>query len=126
MKFHHRARTAVLLVLALLAGLPGVLVAACGPACPAAARGVMPCCHPAAVPSVRAASCCETVQAAALTEASPAVNPLSPGAFALALMTPLALPAEPLAERPAPEPPAGPPPLHEGIGLYTLNSVFLI
>lgn len=124
MKFHRRARTATLLVLVLLAGLPGVLFAACGPACPAAARSDMPCCHPAAVPSVRAASCCETVQAAAPTAASPALGPLSPAAFALA--APLALPTEPLIERPAPEPPAGPPPRHEGVGLYTLHSVFLI
>lgn len=127
MKFHRRARIAVLLVPALLAGLPGVLAAACGPVCPSAARAVTGhgCCHPAAVPTLRAGSCCDTVQAAAPTEAAPAVGPLSPTAFVLALIAPLALPAEPLAEQPD-LPPAGPPPLHEGIGLYTLNSVFLI
>lgn len=125
MKLHRRARTAVLL-LVLLAGLPGTLLAGCGAACPPAAqRMAMPCCHPAtnSASVVRAASCCPAVEAAT---PQPAQGINLPAAAPLTLAAPLALPAEPLAERPAPEPPATPPPLHEGIGLYTLNAVFLI
>jgi hypothetical protein len=85
----------------------------------------MPCCHPAtgSASVVRAASCCPAVEAAP-TEPSQGIN--LPAAAPLTLTAPLALPAEPRVERPVPEPPAVPPPLHEGIGLYTLHSVFLI
>lgn len=122
MKPDRRTRIAFLLLLALLAGLPGVLSAACGPLC--AARSAMPCCHPGGgAPTVKARSCCETLETLAPVQVSQAVQPAPAGPVALA--APLALPAEPLAARPLPAPP-GPPLLHEGIGLYTLHAVFLI
>ena len=119
MKLDRRARIALLLVLALLAGLPGVLYAACGP-CPA--PSTMSCCHPSTAPAVKAPPCCGTVKTPA-----PASRAIGPSVSApVALAAPLALPAEPLAERPlqAPHPP--PPLLHEGVGLYTLHAVFLL
>ena len=123
MKPDRRTRIAVLLLLALVAGLPGLLSAACGPLC--AARSAMPCCHPAGgAPTVKARSCCETLETLAPVQVSRAVQPAPAGPVALA--APLALPAEPLAARPLPAPPPAPPPLHEGVGLYTLHAVFLI
>jgi hypothetical protein len=123
MKLDRRTRIALLLLLALLAGLPGVLSATCGPLCPA--RNAMSCCHPGGgAPTVKAPSCCETLKTLAPVEASRVVQP--GGAAPVALAAPLALTAEPLTERPLPAPPLGPPLLHEGIGLYTLHSVFLI
>src|SRR3982751_2982909 len=122
MKLDRRTRTAaLLLILALLAGLPGVLSAACGP-CPA--RSVMPCCQSSATPMVKAPPCCGTVKTPAPVPVSRAVEPFV--AAPVALATPLALPAEPLAERPLLAPHPSPPLLHEGVGLYTLHSVFLI
>jgi hypothetical protein len=122
MKLDRRTRTAaLLLVLALLAGLPGVLYAACGP-CPA--RSAMPCCQSSGVPTVKAPPCCETFKTPAPVPVSRAVEPSVTAPVATA--APVALAVEPLAERSlrAPHPPA--PLLHEGVGLYTLNSVFLI
>jgi hypothetical protein len=121
MKLDRRTRIAAfLLILALLAGLPGVLFAACGP-CPA--RSAMPCCQASGAPAVKAPPCCETFKTPAPVPASRVVEPF---AAPVALAVPLALPVEPRAERPlwAPHPPA--PLLHEGVGLYTLHSVFLI
>ncbi|MFL6234890.1 MAG: hypothetical protein ACJ76N_17280, partial [Thermoanaerobaculia bacterium] len=112
---------ALLLVLTLLTGLPGVLSAACGP-CPA--RSAMPCCQSSGAPTIKAPSCCETVRTLAPVPAARAVEPSASAPVALAAS--LALPAEPLAERPLFAPPPAPPLLHEGVGLYTLNSVFLI
>jgi hypothetical protein len=117
MKLDRRTRTAALL----LAGLPGVLYAACGP-CPA--RTAMPCCQASDAPTVKAPSCCEALKTLAPAPASRAVQPAP--FVTVALAAPLALPAEPLAERPHPAPPPAPPLLHEGIGLYTLHAVFLI
>jgi len=121
MKLDRRTRIALLLILALVAGLPGVLSAACGP-CPA--RNAMPCCQSSGSPTVKAAPCCETVKTPAPALAPRAVEPTA--SAPVALIAPLALPAEPLPERPLPAPPPAPPLLHEGVGLYTLNSVFLI
>jgi len=121
MKLDRRTRIAAfLLVLALLAGSPGVL-AACGP-CPA--RSAMPCCQSSGAPTVKAPSCCETLKTPAPAPVSRAIEPASSAPVALA--APLALPAEPQAERPLWAPPPAPPLLHEGVGLYTLHSVFLI
>jgi len=122
MKLDRRTRiAALLLVLALLAGLPGVLYAACGP-CPA--RSAMPCCQSSGAPAVREPSCCETVKTPAPVPASRAVEPAVSAPVAVA--APVALAAKPLAERPLWAPHPLPPLLHEGVGLYTLNSVFLI
>src|SRR3954467_13938405 len=117
MKLDRRTRTAALfLVLALLAGLPGVLSAACGRICPA--RTAMPCCQASDAPTVKAPSCCEALKTLAPAPASRAVQPAP--FVTVALAAPLALPAEPLADQPAlPAPPHAPPLLHEGIGLYT-------
>lgn len=129
MKF-SRIRITALLVLALVACSPAGLFAGCGVSCPfmgamGAKSGMSGhrCCPQSAALAVRAASCCETVQAAA-AETSRAIRPPAP--VLLALAAPLALPSEPLAEPRAVEPPASPPPLHEGIGLYTLHAAFLI
>ena len=122
MKLDRRTRiAALLLILALLAGLPGVL-SACGPLCPA--RNAMSCCHASTAPTIKAPSCCEALKALAPIQASRAVKPDASAPVALA--APLAIPAEPLAARPLWAPPPAPPLLHEGVGLYTLNSVFLI
>jgi hypothetical protein len=126
MKF-SRIRLTALLVLALVACSPGGLFAGCGVACPfmaaMASQSGHRCCPKSAALSVRAVSCCETVQAAP-AEMSRGIRPPAP--MFLALAAPLALPSEPLAEPRASGPPASPPPLYEGIGLYTLNSTFLI
>src|SRR3954454_5733269 len=122
MKLDRRIRTAaLLLILALLAGLTGVLSAACGP-CPA--RNVMPCCQSSATPMVKAPPCCGTVKTPAPVPASRAVEPSASAPVALA--APLVLATEPRAERPLVVPHPAPPLLHEGVGLYTLHAVFLI
>jgi len=121
MKLDRRTRiAALLLILALLAGLPGVF-AACGP-CPT--RSAMPCCQSSGAPTVKAPSCCETLKTPAPVPASRAVEPAASAPVAVAV--PVALPAKPLAERPLWAPHSSPPLLHEGVGLYTLHSVFLI
>jgi hypothetical protein len=122
MKLDRRTRTAaLLLILALLAGLPGVLYAACGP-CPA--RSAMPCCQSSGAPTVKAPSCCETVKTPA---PAPVSRTVEPSVFApVPLAAPAALALEPLAERPLRALHPAPPLLHEGVGLYTLHSVFLI
>jgi len=120
MKLDRRTRIALLLILALLAGLPGVL-SACGP-CPA--RSAMPCCQSSGAPTVKAPSCCETFKTPAPVPASRAVEPSASAPVALA--APLVLATEPRAERPLPVPHPAPPLLHEGVGLYTLHAVFLI
>ena len=122
MNFDLRTCIAFLLLLALVAGLPGLLSTACGPLC--AARSAMPCCHPGGgSPTVKAPSCCEVFKTFAPAPVSWAVQPASSAPVSLA--APLALLAEPLAERPLSAPP-GPPLLHEGVGLYTLHAVFLL
>lgn len=103
------------LVLAVLAGSPGVLLAACG--------DCHPCCLPPAAPMVGAPSCCPAMQAAAPEEALPATVPPAP--TVLIATAAVELPAE-TAARVAPEPLPDFPPLHEGIGLYTLHATFLI
>src|SRR5436305_8823472 len=121
MKLDRRTRIAALfLILALLAGLPGVF-AACGP-CPA--RDAMPCCQSSGAPTVKAPQCCETFKTSAPVPASREVEPSVTAPVATA--APLALAVEPLAERPLRAPHPSPPLLHEGVGLYTLHSVFLI
>jgi hypothetical protein len=121
MKLDRRTRiAALLLILALLAGLPGVF-AACGP-CPA--RSAMPCCQSSGTPMLKAPPCCGTVKTPAPVPASRVVEPSTPAPVALA--APLGLAAEPRAERPLFAPHPSPPLLHEGVGLYTLHSVFLI
>lgn len=123
-KLDRRTRIACVLILALLAGLPGASFGACGPLC--ASRSSMPCCHPAGgTPTIKAPSCCEALKSAMPAEAARAVRP-APSAPAATVTAVLALPAEPLTARPLAPPPPGPPLLHEGVGLYTLHSVFLI
>jgi len=138
MESTRRTRNVSLALLVLLAGLPGCLYAGCD-ACPLATartlgashfsggtpRVAPPCCpQDNASPTVRNASCCG-FRAAVPAETSRAVV-LSPApAVAPALAAPVILCDEPVAARaavPAPDPP----PLHSGLGLYTLHSVFLI
>ncbi|HEY2293456.1 MAG TPA: hypothetical protein VGM86_22360 [Thermoanaerobaculia bacterium] len=121
MKLDRRTRIAFLLILTLLAGLPGVLSAACGP-CPA--RNAMPCCQSSATPMVKAPPCCGTVKTPAPVPASRAVEPFASAPVALA--APVVLALEPRVERPFRAPHPAPPLLHEGVGLYTLHAVFLI
>jgi hypothetical protein len=124
MKLPRAPRAAVLLALAVLVGSAGALYAECAVACPfGEGAAVHPCCRPGAAPAMRGASCCETLEAAAPVPASRAVAPAP--AVSLAPSAPVALPIEPAAS----DPPAAlpdPPPLHEGIGLYTLHAAFLI
>jgi hypothetical protein len=117
-----RTRIALLLVLAFLAGLPGVLSAACGP-CPARS-GAMSCCHSSAAPTIKAPPCCPTVKTLPPALASRPVEPPAPVPAVLAV--PFALPAELRPEPPLPATSSVPPFLHEGVGLYTLHAVFLI
>ena len=111
----RRTLTAVILVLATLAGSPGALLAAC--------EDCHPCCRPPAVPMVGAPSCCPTMQAAAPEEALPATVPPAPpvlmvtAAVELSGQTISGVASEPL---------PNPPPLHQGLGLYTLHATFLI
>jgi hypothetical protein len=109
-------RVIALLVLALLAGSPGALLAAC--------EDCHPCCRPSAVPMVGAPSCCPTMQAAAPEEALPATVPPTPPV--LMATAAVELPAEEMVAELAPEPLPNPPPLHQGLGLYTLHATFLI
>ncbi len=121
MKLDRRTCIALLALLVILAGLPAMLLASCGPLCPS--RSVMSCCRTGDSLAIKAPSCCESLKTLAPLPGSRAVASSSPVAVAL---TALDLPGEPLAAAPTPEPPSAPPLLHEGIGLYTLNSVFLI
>ena len=121
MRLDRRSRTALLLILALLAGMQGVLYAACGPC---TARSAMPCCQSSGAPMVKAPPCCETFKTPAPVPASRAVEPSVSAPVAMA--APVVLPAEPLAARSLRVPHPSPPLLHEGVGLYTLHSVFLI
>jgi hypothetical protein len=120
MKLDRRTRNAaLLLVLTLLAGLPGVLYAACGPC---ATRSAMPCCQSSGAPTVKAPPCCGTFKAP--VPASQVVGPSVPAP--VMLPAPLGLTMEPGVERPLRAPHPAPPLLHEGVGLYTLHAVFLI
>ncbi len=110
----RRTCIVALLVLAILAGLPGWLLAGCA--------DCHPCCRPGAVPMVGAPSCCPALRAAPPEEALPAVPPVPAALVATAAVE---LPGETVAEL-APEPLPDPPPLHEGVGLYTLHATFLI
>jgi len=121
MKLDRRTRIAALfLILALLAGLPGVF-AACGP-CPA--RSAMPCCQSSGAPTVKAPPCCGTVKTPAPVPVSRTVEPSVVAPVALAI--PFVLATESRVERPLFAPHPSPPLLHEGVGLYTLHAVFLI
>jgi hypothetical protein len=111
----RRNRVTALLVLAVLACAPGGLFAEHG------ARHS--CCRPDTVLTIGAASCCPTLQTARPEAAPRAIAPPAP--FVLAAATPIELTEEVVAQ-PAPETVSGPPPLHEGIGLYTLHAAFLI
>lgn len=111
----RRTFTAVILVLALLAGSPGALLAACG--------DCHPCCLPMPVPAVGAPSCCPTMQAAEPEEALPATVPPAPAALIATAAVEI---SEETVVRVAPEPLPDSPPPHEGIGLYTLHATFLI
>ena len=120
MKLDRRTCIALLALLAILAGLPAMLLASCGPLCPS--RSVMSCCHSGDSPAIKAPSCCGSLKTLA-PQASRAVAPSSPVAVPLNAPD---FPGELLAAAPAPELPTVPPLLHEGIPLYTLHSVFLI
>ena len=115
MDSRRRIPVVTLLVLALLAGSPGALLAVCG--------DCHPCCRPPAVPMVGDPSCCPAMQAASPEEALPSTVPPVP--TALTATAAVELPGETLAGV-APEPIPNPPPLHEGLGLYTLHATFLI
>ena len=123
----RRTRTAGLLLLVVLAWSPGVLFAGCAAACPFGAKAAAGhrCCRPqGSAPAFRTRSCCQTLRTAAPVETSRAVQPSAAALFVLA--APLALLSQQVSV-PTPElPPPSPPPLHEGLGLYTLHSVFLI
>src|SRR5262245_12888347 len=121
-----RTRIVALLILAVLAWSPGVLYAGCAAACPfgKAAAGHRCCLSGGAAPAVRTASCCETLRTAAPVETSRAVAPAV--AMALSPAPPAVLPVAPVLSAPLAELPLSPPPLHEGIGLYTLHAAFLI
>jgi hypothetical protein len=119
-----RTRTAFVLLLALLAGLPGGLYAACGPLC--ASPGARSCCYPrGGTPAVHAPSCCDALKTLAPVESARAVESAAsaPAAgLAAGWAAPLALPAE----QPLPALLPLPPLLHERVGLHTLHAVFLI
>jgi hypothetical protein len=115
-------RITALLILAVLVGSPGVLFAGCAAACPFGKAG-RSCCRPhGAAPAVRSASCCETVRTVP-AQAPRAAVPSAAVAFIPAV--PVELPGAPVAE-PIGEQPSNPPPLFQGIGLYTLHAAFLI
>ncbi|HEV8581457.1 MAG TPA: hypothetical protein VGX68_20525 [Thermoanaerobaculia bacterium] len=119
----RRTRIAALLLLAVLAASPGVLFAGCAAACPFGKAG-RACCRPhGAAPAVRTASCCQTLKATP-AETPGAAVPSTVVAFVPAV--PVELPGEQPVAEPVAEQPADPPPLHEGIGLYTLHAAFLI
>jgi hypothetical protein len=125
MGFTRRTRVTAILVLAVLVGSPGMLFAGCAAACPfgKAAAG-RPCCRPHdAAPAVGAASCCQTLKATPAGTPRAAV-PSAPVAFVPAV--PVELPGEQPIAKLLVEQPSNPPPLHEGIGLYTLHAAFLI
>jgi hypothetical protein len=126
MKPVRRTRIAALLILAALAWSPGVLYAGCAAVCPFAnAKVVSPCCRThGAAPAVRAASCCETLRAAAPAATAQAIKPAASAPFAL--VAPLAKPSEPACGLEIAALLFDPPPLHQGIGLYTLHATFLI
>jgi hypothetical protein len=120
----RRTRLTATLILAVLVGSPGVLFAGCAAACPfgKAAAG-RPCCRPhGAAPAVRSASCCETVRTVPAQAPRAAVPP---AAVAFIPAVPVELPGAPVAE-PIAEQSPNPPPLFQGIGLYTLHAAFLI
>lgn len=82
------------------------------------------CCGSGGAPALRAASCCQSQVSALL---APPARAIAPPVAPAVLSAPAALPSQPApAPRAAELPPPGPPLLHEGIGLYTLHSVFLI
>ncbi len=126
MKPAIRTRFVALLILVVLAFSPGVLYAGCASACPfgKTAAGHRCCLSGGSVPAMRTASCCETLRAAAPVETSSAVAPSPAMAFAPA--PPVELPGAAVAAVPIAELPLSSPPLHEGIGLYTLHAAFLI
>lgn len=134
----RRIRTVSLALLVLLTGLPGLLYAGCD-ACPLATartlgashflggtpRVAPPCCpQDNASPAVRSASCCD-FRSAVPAETSRAVV-LSPVPAAAQAPAAPAVVCEELVGLRVAAPAPSPPPLHEGIGLYTLHSVFLI
>jgi len=88
----------------------------------------MPCCGSGGgANSLRDASCCRLQASAPLSPLSQPVRVVTPPPTAAVLSAPADLPSEPVpAPRTVELPPALPPPLHEGIGLYTLNATFLI
>ncbi|PYQ61282.1 MAG: hypothetical protein DMF53_15360 [Acidobacteria bacterium] len=123
MKLSCHRWLAALLALAVLAGTPGI--AACL-TCASAVGAHMPCCGSRGdTASVRTVSCCRD-QASVPSEPSRAVAPAAAPVPAVAATQAdfSAAPVSPL--RTAELPPVPPPLRHEGIGLYTLNSVFLI
>jgi hypothetical protein len=121
MKSGSRPSIAVLLILAVFAGMTGIVGCV---TCPSWAGAPMPCCGSGGAPSLHPVSCCQPQVSERLAPPAPAITP--PAAPAV-----LPAPADPLSAQPAPAPrtaelPLAPPPLHEGIGLYTLNATFLI
>ena len=124
MKLLRAPHAAALLALAVLVGSAGALYVECAMACPfGEGAAIHPCCRPGAAPAMRGASCCETLEAAAPVRPAPAVAPAP--AVSLSPAAPVELPFAPAAAAPLAALP-DPPPLHEGIGLYTLYATFLI
>lgn len=127
------AVTAGAALLALLAGIAGPLWAGC---CTSATATLMPGCHEESAPEIHppccggkemaptgaAGDCCGRIQAAAPATATPTAAPAP-----LCAPTSPPVPAEPVRQDAAPvRLPLHPPPLHAGVGLFTLFSVFLI
>ena len=84
----------------------------------------MPCCASGGAPAVHAASCCRPPAAAPSSQPAQGVTPEA--AVPAVVSAPLHLSPRPAPVPRTPELPPAPPPLHEGIGLYTLNATFLI
>lgn len=128
-----RTRIAVLALLALLGWLAGPTWADCCASMTTATATPMPGCQGERAPEIHppccggkevapTGSCCGRISAAAPATATPTPAPaplcasISPGT-----------PAEPVQQDAAPvRLPPLPPPLHAGVGLYTLHAVFLI
>ena len=81
----------------------------------------MPCCGHGGAPALHAVSCCRPQASAPLPQTAQGVTPAPALLSAPAALSVQTVPAPRVAE-PVPVPP----PLHEGVGLYTLNSTFLI
>ena len=122
MKSGDRPSIVVLLILAVFAGMPGIVGCV---TCPSSAGAPMPCCGSGGAPSLHPVSCCRPQLSERM---APPARAITAPAVPAVLAAPADFPAQPVpAPRAAEAPtPGGPPLLHEGVGLYTLNAAFLI